>query len=380
MSFSVESINNKTENSESLNNASTLSEIPPFDKEAAKRNIEAAKQQIEQEKNQEKVLDARVESLAIPLARDYAEKNYPKMSDGTFLPAWRGVNGEKHLKNESPYSLMADHWPEEEAFAAVIDIANTPYNEYSEYWKEQNRGGAEFLIKLLDERGADVLSGLDLSDEKVREEYGALIHDNWLERNQWVKDPEYGNPILAKPYTELPASEQQKDIDQLAVMQEWLKKQDRPKSDKELYDRMKEIYHKTLEKRHPKTNTPEELAELEEIHAQLMANINNPEEAGRLIEADPRWAADHVKELADKGADPLKILEIVAHAGPLNKLGNELLGMGYSLRDMVDKIDEVSLEEWFSYFVEKGIDPDILKTKLGENTYKMKKRQYEQHH
>ena len=28
--------------------------------------------------NMEKKLDPRVESLAIPLARDYAEKNYPK--------------------------------------------------------------------------------------------------------------------------------------------------------------------------------------------------------------------------------------------------------------------------------------------------------------
>ena len=34
--------------------------------------------------NMEKELDPRVESLAIPLARDYAEKNYPKMEDGTF--------------------------------------------------------------------------------------------------------------------------------------------------------------------------------------------------------------------------------------------------------------------------------------------------------
>ena len=52
--------------------------------------------------NMEKKLDPRVESLAIPLARDYAEKNYPKMEDGTFQPAWRGVNGEKSLKNKSP--------------------------------------------------------------------------------------------------------------------------------------------------------------------------------------------------------------------------------------------------------------------------------------
>ena len=179
----------------------------------------------EQEKSQEKVLDPRVESLAIPLARDYAEKNYPKREDGTFEPAWRGINGEKAYKNKSPEDLMAEGMSEADARAAVIDIANQPYNEYSEYWKEQNRGGAEFLIKLMDERGADVIAGLDLQDKKTRDEYGDLIHANWIERNEWVKDPDYGDPTLAKSFAELPPVEQQKDIDQLAVTQEWLNNQ-----------------------------------------------------------------------------------------------------------------------------------------------------------
>ena len=74
--------------------------------------------------NQEKILDPRVESLAIPLARDYAEKNYPKREDGTFEPAWRGVNGEKELKNKSPEDLMAEGYSELAARGAVIDIAN----------------------------------------------------------------------------------------------------------------------------------------------------------------------------------------------------------------------------------------------------------------
>ena len=39
----------------------------------------------------------------------------------------------------------------------------------------------------MDERGADVLSGLDLEDEEVRAEYGDLIHENWISRNEWVK-------------------------------------------------------------------------------------------------------------------------------------------------------------------------------------------------
>ncbi len=172
--------------------------------------------------NQEKVLDPRVESLAIPLARDYAEKNYPKLEDGTFKPAWRGVNGEKALKNKSPEDLMAEGYSELAARNAVIDIANQPYNEYSEYWKEQNRGGAEFLIKLMDERGAGVISSLDLENKEVRAEYGDLIHENWISRNEWVKDPVYGNPEQACSFAELSPAEQQKDIDQLGVLQKWI--------------------------------------------------------------------------------------------------------------------------------------------------------------
>lgn len=114
--------------------------------------------------------------------------------------------------------------PEEDARAAVFNIANRPYNEYPEYWKEQNRGGAEFLIKLMDERGADTIAGLDLQDEKTRGEYGDLIHENWIERN-----PNYGDPVLAKPFTKLTLAEQQKDIDQLAVLQKWLNNQDKEK-------------------------------------------------------------------------------------------------------------------------------------------------------
>lgn len=89
-------------------------------------------------------------------------------------------------------------------------------------------GGAEFLIHLVDEVGADSIRELDLSDSEVQEKYGTLIHTNWLERNQWVLDPEYGNSVLAQSYADLPADEQQKDIDQMRVLQGWLEAQQNP--------------------------------------------------------------------------------------------------------------------------------------------------------
>lgn len=190
---------------------------------------------LEQKHERENKLDPRVESLAIPLARDYAEKNYAKIGEdendnSVFEPAWRGVNGEKWLKNKSPEEiaseLVAEGWirgaAKSQAEVSVIDIANQSYDEYSDYWKEQNRGGAKFLISVLDERGSSVISGLDLTDPKTRSEYGTLIHDAWIANNEWVKDPEYGNPELAKPFSELSDKEAQKDIDQLAVLQAWL--------------------------------------------------------------------------------------------------------------------------------------------------------------
>ena len=77
----------------------------------------------------------------------------------------------------------------------------------------------------MDERGADTLSALDLQDEKVRAEYGDLIHENWISRNEWVKDPNYGDPKLSCSFAELSPEEQQKDIDQLGVLQKWITEQ-----------------------------------------------------------------------------------------------------------------------------------------------------------
>jgi len=69
------------------------------------------------------------------------------------------------------------------------------------------------------------LSSLNLEDEKVRNEYGDLIHENWIKRNEWVKDPNYGDPKLACGFAELSKEEQQKDIDQLGVLQQWIAEQ-----------------------------------------------------------------------------------------------------------------------------------------------------------
>lgn len=246
----------------------------------------------------EKQLDPRVESLAVPLARDYAEKNYAKREDGTFEPAWRGANGEKDLRGKSPddiaSELVADGWTNEAAEAQaqtmVVDIANTPYDQFSEHWKEQNRGGAEYLISLLDERDTDTIRGLDLSKPDVRSEYGTLIHDNWISRNEWVKHPEYGNPDLAKPFEELSDEEKQKDIDQLGVLQGWLNNQ--------ILDKFGYSEEEKVERAHVR-------ARLKELEDELV--IENPEEYSIHHPGNNGYDAKHT--VMDRSAEALRRVE-----------------------------------------------------------------------
>ena len=43
----------------------------------------------------------------------------------------------------------------------------------------------------------------------------STIHDEWLKRNDWLFDANYGDPKLAVPYEQLSKEEQEKDKAQL---------------------------------------------------------------------------------------------------------------------------------------------------------------------
>lgn len=180
----------------------------------------------EMNQSQEQLVDPRIDSLAAPLASDYAKKNYQKLEDGTFQPAWRGRKNEIEYRNKSPEDLIREGMSEEEAKAAVIDIANTPFDQFSEYWKEVNRSGARFLINLIDntpDAKNEIASADFVNDETMRNKYGDLVHIFWMTNNDWQKD---SHPELFLPFNEgLDPTEQQKDIDQLVILQEWLKSQ-----------------------------------------------------------------------------------------------------------------------------------------------------------
>jgi peptidoglycan hydrolase-like protein with peptidoglycan-binding domain/2'-5' RNA ligase len=89
-----------------------------------------------------------------------------------------------------------------------VDIANTTYEDLPDDWKAENRAAAEVVAGILARHGGSV----DLSDPPTREKVGEEIHQAWLSRNDWAKGGD-----LDVPFKDLPADEQAKDIDQVAV-------------------------------------------------------------------------------------------------------------------------------------------------------------------
>ena len=83
-----------------------------------------------------------------------------------------------------------------------IDILNTSYSELTPKWQAENKAQAESAIKL-------VAQNMDRAMDNI-DELAAQVHDQWLLRNQWAIEQE--SP-LAKPYSELPENEQNKDKD-----------------------------------------------------------------------------------------------------------------------------------------------------------------------
>lgn len=96
-----------------------------------------------------------------------------------------------------------------------VDIANTEYADLPEDWQAENKAAAEVVVGILAEANGNV----DLSDEEVRSQIGQRVHEAWLSRpnNQWVYDLEKGDPEMTKPFNELSADNQAKDIEQVEI-------------------------------------------------------------------------------------------------------------------------------------------------------------------
>ena len=142
-----------------------------------------------EQNEQESASDA--ESVASLLHEDWRLTRLQE--DGSFEPRVKGTKDEAWIQTHG---------------TDQVDIANTGYQDLPEDWKAENKAAGAVVADLLAELGTDV----DLFNPEQRTVVGDKIHDEWLSRNEWAKGGD-----LDVPFDQLPADEQAKDLNQMAI-------------------------------------------------------------------------------------------------------------------------------------------------------------------
>lgn len=119
-----------------------------------------------------------------------------KLEDGTFNP---------RMKKTKDEAWIAAHGTDE------VDIANCSFAELPADWQGENLEAAKVTVDLV---YGKVMTNQEITEEMLQE-MSSVVHAEWIKRNDWVLNPDYGDPVLAKPYAELPEAEQVKDTNQL---------------------------------------------------------------------------------------------------------------------------------------------------------------------
>ena len=139
-------------------------------------------------------------------------KEYFAQKMGSYLhEEWRKTR----LKEDGTYEPRMkkskdDAWTEKHG-TDDVDIANTSFEDLPSNWQYENLEAAKVAVDLVYEK---VVSGEEITPEMI-EEMSSVVHEKWLERNDWVYDKEYGNPVLAQAYEALPEEEKAKDRAQI---------------------------------------------------------------------------------------------------------------------------------------------------------------------
>ena len=138
------------------------------------------------------------EALSYSLGSDLHEawRAPRKLEDGTYEP--RIKKSKDEVWNES-------HQTNE------VDIANCSFEELPSDWQYENLEAAKVAINEVYDK---VVAGEEITPEDL-EQIASIIHEEWLKRNDWVYDEQYGDPSLAVPYEELSKEEQDKDKAQI---------------------------------------------------------------------------------------------------------------------------------------------------------------------
>lgn len=116
-----------------------------------------------------------------------------KLEDGTFEP---------RIKKTKDQAYIDAHGGNNE-----VDIANLSFAELPSDWQFENLEAAKVAINQV----YDVMMGDTPVTKEQIEAMSSVVHDEWLKRNDWVFNPEYGNPDQAKPYQDLSPEEKAKD-------------------------------------------------------------------------------------------------------------------------------------------------------------------------
>lgn len=142
------------------------------------------------------------EALSYSLGSDLHEawRAPRKREDGTFEP---------RMKKSKDEAWNASHGTDD------VDIANCSFRELPSNWQYENLEAARVVIELVFDK---TKSGEPITPEEL-EEMASVIHEEWLKRNSWVFDPNYGDPKLAVPYAQLSKEEQDKDKAQVGPAQ-----------------------------------------------------------------------------------------------------------------------------------------------------------------
>ena len=145
-------------------------------------------------------------ALSYSLASDLHEtwRLTRRKEDGTYEP---------RIKKSTDEEWNIKHGTDE------VDIANCSFDELPSNWQYENLSAAKVAIDLVYDK---TLAGENITAEE-KEQMASVVHDEWLKRNDWVFDSEYGDPNLAVSYENLSEDEKYKDKIQLDNAQEKVK-------------------------------------------------------------------------------------------------------------------------------------------------------------
>lgn len=91
-----------------------------------------------------------------------------------------------------------------------VDILNTNFSDLPLDWQGENLIAGQVAAHLV--LGFIEKNGTFFPTDEEYDTMASIVHENWVERNSWIKTPGSGSEHLAVPYSDLPLDEQLKDI------------------------------------------------------------------------------------------------------------------------------------------------------------------------